>query len=105
MWDALATVYRIFEMNACATRIDVAHASASSNQDTGKFAPVPRVRVMCETGQKFQICVQKIHFKSIKYILFTCILLLEGSNLKSMFIQDDESTGKDEGEVKSTPSI
>ena len=32
-------------------------------------------------------------------------LLVEGLNLKSMAGQGDESTGKDEGEVKSTPSI
>jgi hypothetical protein len=32
-------------------------------------------------------------------------LLVEGLNLKSMASQGDESTGKDEGEVKSTPSI
>jgi hypothetical protein len=48
---------------------------------------------------------QKIHFKSIKYILFTYILLVEGSNLKNMAGESDKSTGKDEGEVKSTPPI
>ena len=56
-------------------------------------------------AQEFIICVQKIHFKSIKYILFTCILLVEGSNLKNMASESDKSTGKDEDEVKSTPSI
>ena len=60
---------------------------------------------LCETAQKFKICVQKIHFKSIKYILFTCILLVEGSNLTNMASESNKSTGKDEGEVKSTPSI
>jgi 1,4-dihydroxy-2-naphthoate octaprenyltransferase len=60
---------------------------------------------MGEMAQEFIICVQKIHFKSIKYILFTCILLVEGSNLKNMASESDKSTGKDEDEVKSTPSI
>jgi hypothetical protein len=32
-------------------------------------------------------------------------LLVQGLNLKKMAIQGDKSTGKDEGEVKSTPSI
>jgi hypothetical protein len=46
-----------------------------------------------------------VKFESIKYIFFTCILLVEGSNLKSMSGHHDESTGKDEGGMKSTPSI
>jgi hypothetical protein len=66
------------------------------------FALVPRVRDMCETAQKIQKITFVFKTNPVKIYIIHMYLLVEGSKL---FSQDNESIGKDEGEVKSTPSI